>query len=59
MGNPFNRLALLLSQILFSIITPFLLMPGIAKKAHEKDSVFKDTLDALNDRGMGIVKCCI
>src|SRR4030042_6724087 len=31
MGNPFNRLALFLSQILFSIVTPPLLMPCIAK----------------------------
>ena len=31
MGNPLNRLALFLSQILFSIITPFLLMPKIAE----------------------------
>jgi ubiquinone/menaquinone biosynthesis C-methylase UbiE len=31
MENPFTRLALFLSQILFSIITPFLLMSGIAK----------------------------
>ncbi len=31
MGNPFVRLGLFLSQILFSIITPFLLMPKIAK----------------------------
>lgn len=29
--NPFNRLALFFSQILFSIITPPLLIPGIAK----------------------------
>ncbi len=29
--NPFNRLALFASQILFSIITPPLLIPGIAK----------------------------
>jgi ubiquinone/menaquinone biosynthesis C-methylase UbiE len=31
MGNPFMRLGLFLSQILFSVITPFLLMPNIAK----------------------------
>jgi len=31
MGKPFVRLGLFLSQILFSIITPFLLMPKIAK----------------------------
>ncbi len=31
MGNPFARLGLFLSQIRFSIITPFLLMPKIAK----------------------------
>jgi SAM-dependent methyltransferase len=31
MGNPFNRLVLFLSQILFSIITPFLLLPKIAE----------------------------
>jgi len=31
MGNPFVRLSLFFSQILFSIITPFLLMPNIAK----------------------------
>jgi ubiquinone/menaquinone biosynthesis C-methylase UbiE len=31
MGNPLNRLGLFLSQILFSIITPLLLMPKIAK----------------------------
>ena len=41
MGNPFNRLALFLSQILFSIITPPLLMPGIAKKTHEIDSFLR------------------
>jgi len=29
--NTFNRLALFLSQVLFSIITPFLLLPRIAK----------------------------
>ena len=31
MGNPFNRLALFFSQIIFSIITPFLLLPKIAE----------------------------
>lgn len=31
MGNPFIRLSHFLSQILFSTITPFLLMPRIAK----------------------------
>lgn len=29
--NPINRLALFASQIVFSVITPFLLIPGIAK----------------------------
>jgi ubiquinone/menaquinone biosynthesis C-methylase UbiE len=31
MGNPFNRLAHLFTQVLFSVITPPLLVPGIAK----------------------------
>jgi hypothetical protein len=31
MGNLFNRLALFFTQVLFSIITPPLLVPGIAK----------------------------
>jgi len=31
MGNLLNRLGLFLSQIIFSIITPILLMPKIAK----------------------------
>jgi hypothetical protein len=41
MGNPFNRLALFLSQIIFSIITPPLLIPGIVKKSHGTDSVLR------------------
>ena len=31
MKNPFVALSLFISQILFSIITPFLLMPNIAR----------------------------